>query len=263
MFAVKDGVSKTQSPSEIVLNRKLNHNTHCKVEFGGYVQTHEEHNNDMTSRILGANTTRPSNDADPYYLTSLQIRRRVNQHSWSSLPMLEAVVSQFHSLMCRAKVAKRLTFTNSDNEDLDVLYVNLKCDKGDIELDHDDVQPVGVDDDDSNDDPQDDPDYDPNDDSGDDADDNDGDEGNAEHHDEETPGVDVEIPGVDDSDEDEETPGVDGETPGVDENANEDEAEAQETGSDEEVETQEAENNEDKDNTITRASGSMSLRKQS
>ena len=177
--------------------------------------------------------------------------------------MPEAVVSQVHRLARRAKAAKKLTFTNSDNEDLDVLYVDLERDEDDIELEHDDVQPAGVDDDDNEDDPQDDPDYDPNNDSGDDADDDDGDEGNAKHHDEETPGVDIEIPGVDDSDEDEETPGVDGETPGVDENANEDEAEAQETGSDEEVETQEAENNEDKDNTITRASGSMSLRKQS
>ena len=64
MFALKGGVSKTQSPSEIVLNRRLNYNLHCKVEFGEYVQTHEEHNNDMTSRTLGAISTRPGNDDD-------------------------------------------------------------------------------------------------------------------------------------------------------------------------------------------------------
>ena len=63
MFALKGGVSKTQSPSENFLNRKLNYNAHCKVEFGEYVQTHEEHSNDMTSHTLGAITTRPSNDA--------------------------------------------------------------------------------------------------------------------------------------------------------------------------------------------------------
>jgi len=73
-----------------------------------------------------------------------------------------------------------------------------------------------VDDDDKKDDPQDDPDYDPDNNSGDDdADDNDSDEGNvtkAEHNDDINPGMDVEIPGVDDSDDDEETPGMDGET---------------------------------------------------
>ena len=74
--------------------------------------------------------------------------------------------------------------------------------------------------------------------------------------------VDIEIQGVDDSNEDEETSGVGGETPGVDENENEDdEDEEVETDEDEEVE-EEAENNEE-DKTTTRASGSMSLWKQS
>ena len=53
MFVLKGGVSKTQSPSKMVLNHKLNYNAHCKVEFGEYIQTHEEHNNDMTLRTLG------------------------------------------------------------------------------------------------------------------------------------------------------------------------------------------------------------------
>ena len=118
MFALKGGVSKTQSPSEIVLNRKLNYNAHCKVEFGEYVQTHEEHNNDMKSRTLGAIATRPSNDAGSYYFISLQTGRRINRRSWTSLPMPEAVVSQVHRLARRAKAAKNLTFANSDNEDL-------------------------------------------------------------------------------------------------------------------------------------------------
>ena len=122
---------------------------------------------------------------------------------------------------------KKLTFVNSDNKGLDILYTNLERDKDDVKLEHDDVQPTGVDNDDNDDDPQEDPDYDPNDNSGDDADDDDGDEGNAKHHDEESPGADVEIPGVNDSDEDEETTGVDGEIPGVDEDEIEDEAEAQ------------------------------------
>merc|ERR1712086_156249 len=159
MFALKGGVSKTQSPSEIVLNRKLDYNSHCKLEFGEYVQTHEEHNNDMTSRTLGAIATRPSNDAGSYYFISLQTGRRINRRSWTSLPMPEAVVSQVPRLARRAKAAKNITFTNSANEDLYVLYVDLKHDEDD----------------------QEDPDYDPNNDSGDDDEDDDGDEGNAEH----------------------------------------------------------------------------------
>ena len=94
--------------------------------------------------------------------------------------MPQAVVSQVHRLARRAKAPKKLTFANSDNEDLDILYVNIERDEDNVELEQGDVQPVGVDDDDEEDDPQDDPDCDPNNNSGDDdSDDNDGDEGNA------------------------------------------------------------------------------------
>ena len=37
MFALKGGIYKTQNPSEIILNHKLNFNAQCKVEFGEYV----------------------------------------------------------------------------------------------------------------------------------------------------------------------------------------------------------------------------------
>ena len=195
MFALKGDVSKTQSPSDIVLNQKLNYNAHCKIEFGEYVEMHEEHNSKMTARTLGAIATRPGNDAGSYYFISLQTGRRINQHSWTSLPMPETVVSQVHCLARRAKVTKKLTFTNSDNEDLDILYVNLERDEDDVDLEHNDVQPAGVNDDDKEDDPQDDPDYVSNNDSGDDdSHDGDGNEGNVtetEHNDDETPGMDV------------------------------------------------------------------------
>ena len=47
MFALKDGVSKTQSPSEIILSCKLNFNARCRVESGEYLQTQDEHDNTM------------------------------------------------------------------------------------------------------------------------------------------------------------------------------------------------------------------------
>ena len=76
--------------------------------------------------------------------------------------MPEDVVSYVHHLARRAKAAKKLTFTNSDNEDLDVLYVDLKRDKDDAKLEQEDVQPAGVEDNDEKDNVQHDPDYEPN-----------------------------------------------------------------------------------------------------
>ena len=62
MFALKGDISKTQSPSEIMRNQKLNFNSHCRVEFGEYVQTHKEHDNIMQSCTNGTIATRPSNN---------------------------------------------------------------------------------------------------------------------------------------------------------------------------------------------------------
>ncbi len=75
MFTLKGGISKTISPSEFVLNQKLDFNAHCKVEFGEYVQTHEEHDNSMDSRTIGAIATRPSTGDGAYYFTSLSTSR--------------------------------------------------------------------------------------------------------------------------------------------------------------------------------------------
>ena len=85
MFTLKGGVSQTQSPSELILNRKLNFNAHCKVEFGEYVQTHEEHDNSMQTRTVGAIATQPSNDDGAYYFINLTTGRRINHCSWTNL----------------------------------------------------------------------------------------------------------------------------------------------------------------------------------
>ena len=161
--------------------------------------------------------------------------------------MPEAVVSQIHRLARRAKAAKKLTFANSDNEDLDILYVDLERDKDNAKLEQDDVQPTGVDDDDEEDNPQDDPDYEPDYNSDNyDSYENDNNKDNvieAECDDDETPGVDEETPGVDqtnDDNEDTESPGVDVETLGVG-NTEAHEANGDETPSMEDTEAHEAE----------------------
>ena len=42
-----DGISQTMSPKEIITGFKVILLQHCKLEFEYYVQTHEEHMNDM------------------------------------------------------------------------------------------------------------------------------------------------------------------------------------------------------------------------
>jgi hypothetical protein len=81
MFALNGGISQKQNPSELILNRKLDFNSHCKVEFGEYVQTQEEHDNSMATCTVGAIATRPTgNTQGGYYFIRLDTGRRINRH---------------------------------------------------------------------------------------------------------------------------------------------------------------------------------------
>ena len=106
MFALKGGVSKTQSPSEIILNCKLNFNARGKVEFGEYVQTHKDQGNKMQSRTVGVIATRPSNDEGGYYFVSLSTGKRIICRSWTRMSMPTEVIAQVHSMSRRAKAKK-------------------------------------------------------------------------------------------------------------------------------------------------------------
>ena len=134
MFIMKNGVSPTMSPSEIILNRSLDVNAHCKVGFGDYVQTHEEHDNSMDSRTIGAIALRPANSDNSYYFYSLVTGRRIIRRSWTDLPVDQTVIDTVHRLARRANAKKTVTFTNADGVDLDVLYADLDRDEDDLPL---------------------------------------------------------------------------------------------------------------------------------
>ncbi len=62
-FPARDGVSDTMSPRAIVTGANIDSNKHCKLEFGTYVQAHEEHDNTMATRTTGAIALRPTGNA--------------------------------------------------------------------------------------------------------------------------------------------------------------------------------------------------------
>jgi hypothetical protein len=52
----------------------LDYAKHCRLEFGSYVQTHEDHDNSMQSRTTGAIALRPTgNRQGGYYFMSLTV----------------------------------------------------------------------------------------------------------------------------------------------------------------------------------------------
>ena len=53
MFPHPNGISQTMSPWTILMGHCIKYATHCQLEFGEYVQTHEEHDNSMNHKLLG------------------------------------------------------------------------------------------------------------------------------------------------------------------------------------------------------------------
>ena len=53
-FPVAGGASQDLSPCTILMGQQVDYKRHCRFQFGEYTQTHEEHNNSMNPRTVGA-----------------------------------------------------------------------------------------------------------------------------------------------------------------------------------------------------------------
>ena len=49
-----------QSPRTLVTGTGRDYNLHCRLEYGSYVQTHVDHNNNMTPITIGALALHPT-----------------------------------------------------------------------------------------------------------------------------------------------------------------------------------------------------------
>jgi hypothetical protein len=75
-FPHDDGVSDSMSPRYILTGRLIDYNKHVHLEIGSYVQTHEEHSNDMRPRTIGATCLGPTgNEQGGHYFMSLMTGR--------------------------------------------------------------------------------------------------------------------------------------------------------------------------------------------
>ena len=99
MFPRKGGISKTLSPRALLTGQSWSYTMHCKLEFGDYVQTHEDHDNSMAARTIGAIALRPTGNAQGgYFFFSLTTGRVLNRGRWTSLPMPNEVIDRVHRM---------------------------------------------------------------------------------------------------------------------------------------------------------------------
>ena len=101
------------SPRTIVTGQRLDFKQHCHFQFGEYVQTHEQHNNSMMSRTMGALALCPTgNTQGGFYFLSLSTGRVLNQLRAMALPMPDNVVDQVHWMAQQQKANPGLLFGN-------------------------------------------------------------------------------------------------------------------------------------------------------
>jgi len=99
MFPANDGISMTMSPRTIVTGLLADYNKHCRIEFGAYEQTHEEHDNSMMTRRTGAIALRRAGNAQGgYHFYSLATGCRIFRIRWTEQPMPQQVIDRIHVL---------------------------------------------------------------------------------------------------------------------------------------------------------------------
>ena len=118
-FPANDGVSSIYSPRFLLTGYELTFDKHVKLEFGSYVQTHEEHSNDMTHRTLGAICLGPNgNRQGGHYFMSLTSGSRITRHRWTELPMPKDVINRVTQMGREQKMPTTITISNRHGREI-------------------------------------------------------------------------------------------------------------------------------------------------
>ena len=117
----RDYFGNNLSPRTIVTGQKLDYKRHCRYQFGEYIQTHEQHDNSMDPRTVGALALHPTGNAQgSSYFISLSTGRLLNRLRATPLPMLDEVVDRVHRMAGQQKADPRLVFGDRNmNQDDD------------------------------------------------------------------------------------------------------------------------------------------------
>ena len=98
-FPAAGGMLQDLSPPTILMGQQVDYKHHCRFQFGEYTQTHEEHNNSMNPRMVGAIALRPvGNGQGSFYFLSITTGRVLNRQHAMALPMPDEVIDKIHRM---------------------------------------------------------------------------------------------------------------------------------------------------------------------
>jgi hypothetical protein len=100
--------------------KTIDYSKHCWIMFGAYAQVHEEHDNSMQARTIGAIALQPTgNEQGGVYFMSLATGHQLNQNHWTELPMPQDVINRVHNLARKSYAARDLVFQFRDGGPMD------------------------------------------------------------------------------------------------------------------------------------------------
>ena len=153
MFPQKGGISQTMSPRTLLTGLTMNYNRHCRLEFGEYVQTHEEHDNLLNPRTIGALALRPTGNVQGgYFFFSLTTGKVINRMRWTTIPMPKEVVDRVKRMACQEHTGTTLLFEDRDHNEILDLDQEDDDDDNDYDPNNEDDNNDDDDDDDNDDD---------------------------------------------------------------------------------------------------------------
>ena len=154
-FPAAGGASQDLSPRTILTGQQINYKRHCHFQFGEYTQTHEEHNNSMNPRTVGAIALRPGgNGQGSFYFLSITTGRVLNRLHTTALPMPDDVINKLHRMARQQKSNPGLIFADRnlnpeeyDDDDNDETYHDNNESEDEDDLGHNDEEDSDTDDD--------------------------------------------------------------------------------------------------------------------
>ena len=155
-FPVMGGASQDLSPHTILMGQQVDYKCHCHFQFGEYAQTHEEHNNSMNPRMVGALALCPvGNGQGSFYFLSIATGRVLNRLHATALPMPDDMIDKVHRMARQQKNNPGLVFADRNlnpdehDDDDDGTYYDNDSDKDEDEeeLSYDEEEGNDVDED--------------------------------------------------------------------------------------------------------------------
>jgi hypothetical protein len=144
-----DGITRRFSPRYIITGQHLHASKHAVIPFGAYVQTHEQHNNDMTQRTLSSICLGPTGNVQGgHWFMSLTSGDKIIRYRWTELPMPREAITRVNAIGRRQNMPSTITYANRCGTELPETVDDYPTDDETSDSDDDTYsQPASSDDD--------------------------------------------------------------------------------------------------------------------